>query len=255
MPRTLPSRPDLERLRREARALQRHTGQPLSQAQLALACDYGFPSWPAMKGEVEVRRGSPSMSAARLDAEQLAEKWFALAEAGDLRALDRALAVGKGRKEAARTVMRLSRARYAAFQQVLVTGLSAQRERVRFGCAGALDTFGDALTRAPLAALMDDPVPRVRWMAMHALGCLACGEKPAVLEPPIRARMLSALATDPSPQVRRHAAFTLGAVHEMAAAPIIEAMLAEEPGPRLRRGLEWALSKLRRPAQLAAGGL
>ncbi|HVN00595.1 MAG TPA: HEAT repeat domain-containing protein [Caulobacteraceae bacterium] len=255
MSRALPPRPDLERLRREARALQRATGQPLSQSQLSLARDYGFPSWPALKTEVEARRAAPSRSAAQLDAELLAAQWFALAEAGQLRALDRALAVGKGRKEAARTVMRRSRARYAAFQQALVAGLSAPRERVRFGCAAALDTFGDAGAREPLAALMDDPVPRVRWMAMHALSCHACGEKPAELEPPIRARMLAALANDPSPQVRRHAAFMLAAARETAAAPIIEAMLGGEPGPKLRRGLEWALSELRRPANPARAGL
>jgi hypothetical protein len=255
MPRTLPPRPDLERLRREARALQGATGRLLHQAQLALARDYSFPSWPALKAEVEARRSRPVKSAAQLDAETLAGQWFALAEAGEMRALDRALAVGKGRKEAARDVMRRAPGRYAAFQQALVVGLAARRERDRFGCAAALDTFGDPSTRGPLTALMDDPVPRVRWMAMHALSCHACGDKPAELEAEIRARILEAVASDPSPNVRRHAAVALALAHETAAAPILEAMLATELSRKLRIGVAWALSELKRPAQAAVGGL
>ena len=68
----LSARPDLDQLRRQARELYRaalggaaHALRRLRQvsgtvalsaAQLAIARDYGFPSWPQLKAEVEHRR-------------------------------------------------------------------------------------------------------------------------------------------------------------------------------------------------------
>jgi hypothetical protein len=70
--RGLPHRPDLDQLRRQARELLRAAlvGEPaaitrihvvapqltLSAAQLALAREYGFRSWPALRAEAEIRR-------------------------------------------------------------------------------------------------------------------------------------------------------------------------------------------------------
>jgi HEAT repeat protein len=196
-----------------------------------------------------------SKSAAELDAGTLAERWFALAETGDLRGLARSMAVGKGRLHAARTVMERSHDRYAAFQAALVGGLASPQRRIRFECAHALDQFGDAATRPALARLMDDPVPRVRWMAMHALSCHACGEKPDALEVSIRERIIEAAAGDPSPQVRRHAAVALGVAHEVSAEPVLEAMLGRETDAKTRRMAAWARSELSRSAKAAAAGL
>ena len=76
----LPDRPDLDQLRRQARELHRAaaggdagalgrlgdvTGNvTLSAAQLAIARDYGFPSWPRLKAEVERRRAAGRRAAA-----------------------------------------------------------------------------------------------------------------------------------------------------------------------------------------------
>jgi ankyrin repeat protein len=54
----LPAAPSLEQLRKQAKELvreRRHADQPLrlSDAQLALAREYGFPSWPRLKAYVE----------------------------------------------------------------------------------------------------------------------------------------------------------------------------------------------------------
>src|SRR5262245_45975204 len=75
----LPDRPDLDQLRRQARELHRAaaggdagalgrlgdvTGNvTLSAAQLAVARDYGFPSWPRLKAEVERRRAEAGQAA------------------------------------------------------------------------------------------------------------------------------------------------------------------------------------------------
>ena len=70
----LPARPDLDQLRRQARELHHHAREgdacalrrlrqasgtvTLSAAQLAIARDYGFASWPRLKAEVERRRAA-----------------------------------------------------------------------------------------------------------------------------------------------------------------------------------------------------
>src|SRR6202011_1455708 len=74
--RQLPQRPDLDQLRRQARELHRAaaTGdsravgrlralaksQTLTAAQLAVAREYGFPSWVRLNAEVDRRRALPS---------------------------------------------------------------------------------------------------------------------------------------------------------------------------------------------------
>jgi hypothetical protein len=227
----------------------------LTLAQTIVSRDYGFASWPALRAEVEARRAPTPKSAAVLDAETLAERWFELAESGNLRALVRALAIGKRRKEAARAVMQASPSRYVAFQLALVGGLASPRDRIRFECAAELDQFGDASTREPLARLMEDGVPRVRWMAMHALSCHACGENAGPLEGPIRERIVAAALGDPSVHVRRHAAVALALAHETSAAPVLSQMLERETDRRLRVGVTWALAELTRPAKTAPVGV
>jgi HEAT repeat protein len=152
------------------------------------------------------------------DADTLAAQWFALADAGDLRELCRAFAVGKRRKEAARDLMRGDAARYRALQQRLERGLASRSPWLRAECAHALDTFGDASVRPALARLLDDPTPRVRASAIHALSCHACSDdKPEALEPDLRARIAAAAQGDASRKVRRHAAVALGAANAATA--------------------------------------
>ena len=89
----LPDRPDLDQLRRQARELLRAAadGEPhatarlsavsrqvtLSAAQLALAREYGLPSWPALRVEVERRRRLAEPAAGRPFPERDAaeERW------------------------------------------------------------------------------------------------------------------------------------------------------------------------------------
>ncbi|HEY6141430.1 MAG TPA: hypothetical protein VI670_27045, partial [Thermoanaerobaculia bacterium] len=55
MARQLPSHPDLEQLKRQAKELQASAGIPLHEAQTRLARDYGFASWNKLREEVEAR--------------------------------------------------------------------------------------------------------------------------------------------------------------------------------------------------------
>ena len=74
MSRSLPSRPSLEYLRKQARELLvgarvQHPSWQLADAQFALARDYGFASWPALKAHVDTLtsdgRSAPSTAVAR----------------------------------------------------------------------------------------------------------------------------------------------------------------------------------------------
>ena len=90
----LPDHPDLAQLRRQARELHRAAAggdagairrvrqvsekTTLSTAQLALAREYGFPSWPRLKDEAERRRASAG------EAAQARYPGYLTAEAGEL---------------------------------------------------------------------------------------------------------------------------------------------------------------------------
>src|SRR5215213_3496537 len=81
----LPERPSLEYLKRRAKEQlvelrQRDAKAKLAAAQLSVARDYGFPSWRALKAEVD-RRRAPAV-----------ESYFAACRAGDAGALRALLA-------------------------------------------------------------------------------------------------------------------------------------------------------------------
>ena len=99
----LPDHPDLAQLRRQARELLRAAAggdagairrvrqvsekTTLSTAQLALAREYGFPSWPRLKDEAERRRASAGEAGRAGDAAQAGDDGqagYLTADAGEL---------------------------------------------------------------------------------------------------------------------------------------------------------------------------
>ena len=56
--RSLPPRPSLESLRKQAKTLARERSMPLREAQLALAREYGFAGWWDLTAEVSKRLGN-----------------------------------------------------------------------------------------------------------------------------------------------------------------------------------------------------
>src|SRR5215813_4438639 len=85
----LPGRPHIDQLRRQARELLRAAAandevalrriravsqkQTLSAAQLAIAREYGFPSWPKLRAEV-LRQGAEPDAGSRVDADPVTPK-------------------------------------------------------------------------------------------------------------------------------------------------------------------------------------
>ena len=62
----LPSRPDLEQLKRQAKELQQSAHVPLYEAQTRLAREYGFASWNKLREEVQARASDAFYTALEL---------------------------------------------------------------------------------------------------------------------------------------------------------------------------------------------
>ena len=65
MSRNLPTHPNLEHLKKQAKDLlhelkQQNSDEHLAEAQFALAREYGFASWPKLKAYVEAETETPS---------------------------------------------------------------------------------------------------------------------------------------------------------------------------------------------------
>ena len=133
---------------------------------------------------------------------------------------------------------------WAQVVDVLLSGLAHDNPKVRFECAHALDSYDDGRAPAHLAPLIDDPVPRVRWMAMHALVCDGCKSEPAPWSADICRRIAARLLSDPSVKVRRHAAYEITRCGEALATETLTALLAQESDDLTRKVAEQGLKRL-----------
>ena len=100
---------------------------------------------------------------------------------------------------------------------VLLRGAEHPNPRIRAECAHALDWLADERCLPTLLRLVNDPVPRVRWFAIHSLGCHECKLTPLPDCPEVVPLLVSKATADPNAHVRRHAQETLrwfSAVHD-----------------------------------------
>jgi HEAT repeat protein len=133
---------------------------------------------------------------------------------------------------------------YGALIDTLLDGLDHGNARIRHDCAHALDHFGAERCLEPLRRLLDDPVPRVRRMALHVLTCDTCKLVPFDVDEGLLDEIIVRATKDPSINVRRHAAVALGAFTGNARAQSELRRLAEnETDPATRRNARWALGK------------
>jgi hypothetical protein len=97
-----------------------------------------------------------------------------------------------------------------ALVDALVAGVRHPHPRVRWWCIQLLDHSEDPAAIAAVAPALDDPVPRVRRNAAHALGCVIC--KPAwdgSLPPGALDRLTELAESDPNVKVRATARLSL----------------------------------------------
>jgi hypothetical protein len=110
---------------------------------------------------------------------------------------------------AVRTLL-VERGHHLVLVEGLLQGLQHAHPKVRYECAHALDHLADERCVEPLRRLLDDPTPRVRRMALHALSCEVCKLTPLQVEENLVTRVIEHALSDPSINVRRHAAMALG---------------------------------------------
>ncbi|HEY3110681.1 MAG TPA: HEAT repeat domain-containing protein [Chloroflexota bacterium] len=246
MVRRLPLHPSLEQLKRQAKDLLAayRDGDPdararvrrwfpapvpegvvdapppprLSQAQLAIAREYGFSSWPRLAAWV-VRGEIPGAMAARV--ELLGVRDWRVA-----RAAHEALAAAGAEGLAA-----------------ALAGLAHPDPRVRRGAADFLDHHADDRCVARLAELaLHDPVPYVRRVAVHALLCQRC--KPAPLTEDVLPLLVRVAREDPSPRVRASALWGLGQQRpDPRVVETLAAALRDETSRDLRTAAHHALKR------------
>jgi hypothetical protein len=97
--------------------------------------------------------------------------------------------------------------------QALIDGLSHENSQVRWWCVQLLDHCSDGRAIDALVPMLDDPVPRVRRNAAHALGCTGCkpnwsGDLP---ERALR-RLEFMVESDPNRKVREEARRALSVI-------------------------------------------
>jgi hypothetical protein len=284
VPQTLPQRPDLEQLTSLARELQRAynageyaarqrfaqhlpaairrqqlvSGRPqalLTQAQTVLAREYGFASWPLLRQHVlrvraeiqadmrQVVSTSPTGRQQRIALR--AERLAGAAEQGDLEAVCVALRIGGRDGDAVRALL-VEQGRFATVIDALLTGVAHPSARVRFLTAQAMDHWADERCAAPLSGMLYDPVPRVRWAALHSLQCAACKLAPLSTTPDLTDTVVTLALTDPSIKVRRVAAWELGQLcPDPRAVAALEQLCAQETDLTVLRNARLGLSRQR----------
>jgi hypothetical protein len=238
----------------------------LSHALLVIAREHGFASWPKLKAYALV---ASEQAASEPDAARQESTTRPLppsrvhdraARARALAALARELADRVARGDASGLAARFAslprrdilavRALLVAggdhpiLADVLLEGLSSASARVRYDCAHALDHFADERCVVPLRRLLDDPVPRVRRMALHVLSCDACKLHPLPEDDDLVALVIDRALADPSINVRRHATVALGGCHRDARADrVLEALAGEATDAAIRREARQALRR------------
>jgi HEAT repeat protein len=151
---------------------------------------------------------------------------------------------------------------WAALVDLLIAGLAHPNPAVRCSCAHDLDTFDDGRGAAALAPLIDDPVPRVRTMAMHALVCDACKTAPRPWAEDICRRVAAHALNDVSVNVRRHAVVHIARCDPSLAVETLRSVLERETDERARRQAQRELkqfqgrhpSESRRESAIRSGG-
>ena len=136
----------------------------------------------------------------------------------------------------------IERGAYAVVIDALLRGAADPSAHTRYLAAQAMDHFADARCAAPLRRLLHDPVPRVRWAALHSLACDDCKIQP-LNKPDNLVLMVASMALhDPSIRVRRVAAWELGQfLPDKTALATLESLLAQETDFTIRRNAQAGL--------------
>ncbi len=272
MSQQLPPHPNLDQLKQQAKDLLRayRAGDPaarplfeppaagsqrpvLADAQRLIARQYGFASWPKLKQHVESILASQlppaaDKRAARKLAQQqriqaMAERLVAAANQPEMQPVFDALFAPNREMLAVRAYL-IEHDGYAVVIDALLRGVADPDARTRFLSAQAMDHFADPRCAEPLRQLLHDPIPRVRWAALHSFSCDDCKIRPLSKPDNLVLSIIDMALHDPSIKVRRVAAWELGNYlpHKTALAAL-ETLLAQETDPGIRRNVQAGLKR------------
>ena len=241
--RPLPENPSLEQLKHQAKELLealRH-GDPrtvqrfarcfpvtpenretfkLTQAQLVLAREHGFPSWQQLSAWV-TERALPTTP----------------------EALVHVLGSRSPRVRAAAQIQLESHGK--AGVNAAIVGLSDPDPRVRYGAADFMDHHADEDCAQKLRDMaMNDPVPFVRDMALHALGCQRCKPEPLAVD--VLDILILRARTDESWKGRRGAVWALSQRNtDPGVKETLQWVLDNDPQPEVATAARWGLNRKR----------
>jgi hypothetical protein len=241
--RQLPQSPSLEQLKKQAKelldslhrsdqaALQRftrcfqvteenRTTFKLTQAQLVLAREQGFPSWSRFAAWV-TDRTLPSTPEALV--QLLSVRTHHVRQAVEIQLES----CGKAGVDAA------------------IAGLSDPDSRVRYGAAAFMDHHADEDCADKLRDMaLNDPVPYVRDMALHALGCQRCKPEPLAVD--ILDILILRAKTEETWKKRRGAVWSLSQRNLDPGVQEALAYVAEhDPHPEVAGAARWGLKRKR----------
>ena len=222
----------------------------LAHALAVIARENGYTSWPGLKADLEQvstvsaqpllkvrRRKGPRKLPSRQQMEELYAYTLRLVELADPAAF--ALrpgpcgAYGKTISRMLRALL-VERGNLEPVVHLALRGLDHPSARVRYECAHALDWLGDDRCVPALVQLLNDPVPRVRAIALHALNCDECKLTPLPPRPDLIQVALDWAAHDPSRRVRQDATWLLMQVAEPGVARLMRKLATEESDSRVR---------------------
>ncbi|MGD3109553.1 HEAT repeat domain-containing protein [Streptomyces sp. YGL11-2] len=132
--------------------------------------------------------------------------------------------------------------RGAGAMDVIRAGLHDEDPAVREGCCRLLDHLVDTDSMDQLIAMADDPDPRVRIAAFHALACDRCkGDTCAPGADRVLAPALRHLSADPDAHVRAMAVELAGKFAHTAADALaaLRTSHAQDPSPAVRKKAGW----------------
>jgi hypothetical protein len=235
----------------------------LAHALFVIARENGFPSWPRLKAATlaaaDQRRtsadpdetGARSMTTLRASRQlgrtqallELSREVTELARRKDVVELTRRLVLPRRDLLALRTLI-VEQGENSTLVDSLLEGLTHQSPRVRFDCVHALDHFADERCMEPLWHALNDPVPRVRRIALHVLSCDVCKLHPLPVHDDLIALVMARAITDPSINVRRHATVALGSFpRDARAIQTLERLVTHETDSAIQREARNALRR------------
>jgi len=287
MSRILPTRPNLEYLRHQAKDLlkayyagdsaarqlfaqhlpstmlrpsARHAPRRvvLAHALVVIAREYGYASWMRLKQHIEtisleqrvltqMNDGDDSKRLRKIAQQQRIERMASqLVTAAGQRDLEQVFAAFRvpARDINAIRAYLVEHDTYTIVIDALLVGAEDSNVRVRFLAAQAMDHFADQRCAEPLRRLLHDPVPRVRWAALHSLQCAECKLTPLIPDEDVIGTIIDLALHDLSIKVRRVATYELGQVcADPRAVAALDVIRAQATDRAILRGARQALQR------------